>query len=212
MSCLQWDWTTNRLSIKCAEFAMSDYGVLDYIPVIGDIYRYGKLGWNIGSWLANDGDSYNNRVLSSMVDSINQAANSDDAIEALGHVNDAIELIHQIDTDSCKKYQVAIFFYLGARIFHILALCECIIHSDNLKELKSVGKTFSEAKRFCNKVWEVDKTIFTSNRSMIDQIRTSANEKKEEISESRKKWRKQYRHLYKQEKPVKWYLGMWIFA
>lgn len=52
MSCLQWDWTTNRLSIKCAEFAMSDYGVLDYIPVIGDIYRYGKLGWIlVPGWL-----------------------------------------------------------------------------------------------------------------------------------------------------------------
>ena len=92
---------------------MSDYDVLDYIPVVGDIYRYGKLGYNIGSWLANDGDSYNNSVLSNMVDYINQAANSGDVMEALENINEAIEQIHRIDVESCKKYQVTLFFYLS---------------------------------------------------------------------------------------------------
>ena len=40
---------------------MSDYEVLDYIPLIGDIYRYGKLGYKIGSWIANNEDDYNDR-------------------------------------------------------------------------------------------------------------------------------------------------------
>ena len=205
-------WTANSVSIKFVETGMSDYDVLDYIPLVGDIYRYGKLGYNIGSWLANDGDSYNNSVLSNMVDYINQAANSGDVMEALENINEAIEQIHRIDVESCKKYQLTLFFYLGARIYHLLAICECIIHADDLKKLKSIGNTFSDAKSFCNKVWSIDKTLFTSNRSMIDQIRVASNEKKEEISATRRRWRKQYRHLYKKEKPVKWYLGMWILA
>lgn len=191
---------------------MSDYDLLDYIPVIGDLYRYGKLGYNIGAWLANDSDSYNNRLLSNMTDSINAAANSDDAMTALGHVSEAVDYIHQFDTNNCKKYQLAMLYFLGARIFHLHALCACMIYSGDLKELKNVGHTFSDASNYCSKVWSVDKTIFTSNRSLIDQIRAASDEKKKEISESRSKWRMQYRHLYKQKHPVKWYLGMWMFA
>ena len=47
---------------------MDNYSVLDYVPVIGDVYRYGKIGWKIGSWLANEDDSYNNRIQSNMID------------------------------------------------------------------------------------------------------------------------------------------------
>lgn len=191
---------------------MSDYGVLDYIPVIGDIYRYGKLGYKIGSWIANNEDDYNNRILGKMVENINQAANSSDVDNVLVYINKAIENIHEFDKDNCKKYQVTLLYYLGARIFHVLALCECIIHSDEIKKLRKVSSTFSEAKKFCKKVWSVDKTLFTTNQSMIDQIRTAADEKKKEINGSKKMWRKQYRRLYKETYPVKWYLGMWIFA
>lgn len=190
----------------------NDYGVLDYIPVIGDIYRYGKLGYKIGSWLANNVDDYNNRVICEMVEIINQAANSNNALEALAYLHKAIEKLHEFDSDNCKKYQIALLYYLGARIYHVLALCECIIHRDELKELKQVSSTFSGAKKFCRKVWSVDKTLLTKNRSMIDQIRSAADEKKKEISDSRKKWRKQYRHLYKITYPVRWYMGMWMFA
>ena len=191
---------------------MSDYEVLDYIPVIGDIYRYGKLGYNIGSWIANNEDDYNNRILGEIVENINQAANSNNAMEALDNINNAIEKIHEFDTDNCKKYQVALFYYLGARIYHVLALCECIIHSDELKELKQVSSTFSGAKKFCKKVWSVDKTLLTKNRSLIDQIRSAADKKKKEINESKRRWKKQYRHLYKVTYPVRWYMGMWMFA
>lgn len=194
---------------------MSDdnYGVLDYIPVIGDIYRYGKLGYKIGSWLAKySDDDHNNRIICEMVEIINQAANSDDAFNAIGYLHTATEKLQEFDTDNCKKYQLALLYYLGARIYHVLALCECIIHRNELKELKQVSSTFSGAKKFCKKVWSVDKTLFTDNRSMIDQIRIASDEKKKEINESKRMWRKQYRHLYKITHPVRWYLGMWIFA
>ena len=32
---------------------MSDYDAIDYVPIIGDIYRYAKIGYKIGSWLGN---------------------------------------------------------------------------------------------------------------------------------------------------------------
>lgn len=191
---------------------MDNYSVLDYVPVIGDVYRYGKIGWKIGSWLANEDDSYNNRILSNMIDCINRAANSDSGVEALNSVVEALRLVEEMDISNAKKYQLALTFYLAARACHVYALCLCIIDSDNLKELKKAGKAFSDAKGFCNKVWEVDKTLLTSKRELIDQIREAANSKKTEISESRSNWRKQYRALYKKENPWKWYLCMWIFA
>lgn len=188
---------------------MSEYSVLDYIPVIGDIYRYGKVGYNIGSWLANNGDSYNNDVLSNMANYTNQAANSDNILEAYDFIQKAYEQVRRVNFDRCKKYQVALFFYLAARIEHIHALCQCYIYQDDLKELKSVGKTFSQAKKYCNKVWEIDKTILTSNRSMIDEIRKASTEKKKEINESRNRWEKQYRALDKRLHPWKYRL-MWL--
>lgn len=191
---------------------MDNYSVLDYVPVIGDVYRYGKIGWKIGSWLANEDDSYNNRIQSNMIDCINRAANSDSVLEALNSVVEALRLVEEMDISNAKKYQLALTFYLAARACHVYALCLCIIDSDNLKVLKKAGKAFSDAKGFCNKVWEVDKTLLTSKRELIDQVREAANSKKTEISESRSNWRKQYRALYKKENPWKWYLGMWIFA
>lgn len=191
---------------------MSDYEVLDYIPVIGDIYRYGKLGYNIGSWIANNGCDYNNRVLNEMLDNINQAANSDNAIEAIDYINEAVRKIQQFDTENCKKYQVSLFLYLAAKIFHVLAICECIIYKDDLKRLKQTSSTFLEAKKYCRKVWNVDKTLLTEKRSIIDQLRLMSDGEKAEITKSKRKYRKQYRHLYKETYPIKWYMGMWIFS
>lgn len=76
---------------------MDNYSVLDYVPVIGDVYRYGKIGWKIGSWLANEDDSYNNRIQSNMIDCINRAANSDSVLEALNSVVEALRLVEEMD-------------------------------------------------------------------------------------------------------------------
>lgn len=76
---------------------MADYDTLDYIPVIGDIYRYGKLGWKIGSWLSNDSDNYNNGILSQMAGHINNAANADNVIEAMDEITLAAQKVDDID-------------------------------------------------------------------------------------------------------------------
>lgn len=191
---------------------MDEYGILDYVPVIGDIYRYSKLGYKIGAWIGGSSDDYNNQILSNMVDCLNNVSKADDVIEALEYVKDAIDNSSDFDRDNCKKYQVTLYFYLGARIFHVIALCQCNLHEDDLKKLKEVSSTFSNALQCCANVWDIDKTIFTEKRSIIDQVRGMTGDEKEEIIESRQNWRKQYRHLYKVKHPFKWYLGMWIFA
>lgn len=190
---------------------MNDYDVVDYIPVIGDIYRYGKLGYKIGSWIAKDEDSYNNRILSQMVDCINYIGTSDEIFEIYNKSIEAANLFHNFDFDKCKKYQATFALYLVARIFHVWGLCECIMYSHNLKELQKVKKNFIEARNYCSKVREIEKTIFTSKRELIDEVRVMADEKKTEIKESLSMWRKQYRTLYKTTHPIRWYLGMWIF-
>lgn len=191
---------------------MDETVVLEYIPVIGDIYRYAKLGYKVGSWISNADNDYDDSVLNNMIESINKASNSSDEFEAINYINEAIETMRSFNTENCKKYQLALLLYLGARAFHIIALCDCMINKYNLKELKEVKFTFDIAHNLCCKVWNVDKTIFTINRSMIDEIRKMADEKMCEIRDSRKKWRKQYRFLYKTIHPVKWYMGMWMFV
>lgn len=189
-----------------------DYGVLDYVPVIGDIYRYGKLGWKIGSWLGEAGSSYNLSILSEMKDKIELANNTSDILEFVDYITEAVSCVNRFDFDKAKKFQVAILCYLMARACHCNALCNCYVYSDNLDLLKKCETNFQEATDWCNRVWEIDKTLLTEKRSIIDEVRNSANSKKEEINQSRSKWRKQYRSLYKKIHPWKWYLGMWIFA
>ena len=191
---------------------MSDYAVMEYVPVLGDIYRYGKLGYKIGSWFSNDSDDYNNRILCNISDYINQATAAESISEVYDCLTQAADCIHDFDGNKSKKYQLALLCFLGARLFHMYALSECILCCNDLKALKKVSKNFTEAKGYCNKVWNIDKTLFTSKRDFIDQIRNATDDKKKEIKESKSKYRKQYRALYKKEKPVKWYLGMWIFA
>lgn len=191
---------------------MEEYSVLDYVPVIGDIYRYGKLGWKIGTWLGEQDSSYNHSVLSDMKDNIEKANNSSDVLVFQDYIIEAISCVQRFDFENAKKFHVAILCYLMARAYHCIALCNCYVYSDDLKSLKTCGKDFQNAIDFCEKVGEIDKTLFTEKRSIIDEVRNNANSKKEEISQSRSKWRKQYRALYKKQKPWKWRLGMWIFA
>lgn len=191
---------------------MSDYDAIDYVPIIGDIYRYAKIGYKIGGWLGNLGNDYNDRIISNIADCLNKTTQSTTLHEINEHLEEAISYVHEFNGDNCKKYQLALMLFLGARLFHIIAIYECIIHSDDLDNLKKAKKTFSEAKEFCNKVWTIDKTLFTQNRSLIDEIREASNNKKEEIRSSKKQWRKQYRCLYKKTHPIKWYFIMWIFA
>ena len=191
---------------------MSDYNALDYIPVIGDIYRYAKLGYKIGSWIASGDDGPNNQTLSRMAYYLNKVAESQNVLEAMNCVCTAIDTAKSFDMENVKKYQGALFFYLAARVEHVIALCKCNIYENDLDKLKEVSSTFTQAHKYCKQVWSIDKTWLTENRSVIDEIRTMSKEKEKEIGESRRKWRKQYRCLYKKIHPYKWYLGMWIFA
>lgn len=191
---------------------MSDYDAIDYVPIIGDIYKYAKMGYKIGSWLGNLGDDYNDRIISNIAYCLNKTTNSVSLYEINEHLEEAVNYMHEFNGDNCKKYQLAFLLFLGARLFHILAIYECIIYSDDLDNLKKVKKTFSEAKKYCNKVRSVEKTFFTQNRSLIDEARGASDSKKEEIESSRKQWRKQYRCLYKRTYPIRWYLIMWIFV
>lgn len=191
---------------------MSDYNALDYVPVIGDIYRYAKLGYKIGSWIAGGDDSPNNQALSKMAYYLNKVADSQNALDAMNCVNNAMDAGMSLNPETAKKYQAAILLYLSARVYHLFALIECILHEDDLKELKKVSSDFSRAQDYCKQARGVEKTLLTENRSVIDEIRTMSKEKEKEIGESRRKWRKQYRCLYKKTHPYKWYLGMWIFA
>ena len=170
------------------------------------------MGYKIGSWLSNLGDDYNDRIISNIADCLNETTNSNSLYEINDHLEEAVNYLHEFNANNCKKYQLALLLFLCARLYHIIGIYECIIYSDDLENLKKVRKTFSEAKKYCNKVGSIEKTIFTQNRSLIDEIRDASGIKKKEIKNSRKQWRKQYRSLYKSTYPIKWYLIMWIFA
>lgn len=96
---------------------MNEYEIIDYIPVVGDIYRYGKLGYKIGSWLGNNSDDFNNRIILNMVDYIDKAANSNTAMEAFKNLVEASNIIDEFDFSNSKKYQLAMLYYLAARLY-----------------------------------------------------------------------------------------------
>lgn len=67
--------------------------LLEYIPVIGDIYRYGKLGYKIGGWLSNN--SATDELLSRMASVIQSACNADNIYESYQHLSDFSDLMDQ---------------------------------------------------------------------------------------------------------------------
>lgn len=186
--------------------------LLEYVPLVGDIYRASRLGYKMGSWLGNDRANYNTSILMQMIDLINRAGDSSNVMDAYDYLTQFYESFNTFDSNNFKKYQAALVCFLFARATHITALCECVIDSDDLNELKKVRHRFNEAIHYCKEVWTIEKTLFTEKKDVIDKVRQISDDKKKEIKKSKKNWKKQYRRLYKKTHPWKWYLGMWIFV
>lgn len=95
--------------------------------------------------------------------------------------------------------------YLLAKALHLLAICQWAENEDE----NNIKGAFANAIEACTKVSEIEKTLFTSKRDLIDQIRELTASEKKAIKHTRKLWRKQLRAIDKMKNPWK-YLLMWI--
>lgn len=177
--------------------------ILEYIPVIGDIYRYGKLGYKIGGWLSNN--SATDELLSRMASVIQSACNAGTIYESYQYLSDFNNLIDQYDGG--LKYQNALFIFLTAKATHLLALCEWANNASDLEDLKKVDEIFKYANTVCSNISEINMTWLTENRDMIKEIRSLVAEEKKNIRDSKRKWRKHCRTLYRIEHPWKFWLS-----
>ncbi|MCM1220674.1 MAG: hypothetical protein NC548_39915 [Lachnospiraceae bacterium] len=177
--------------------------LLEYIPVIGDIYRYGKLGYKIGGWLSNN--SATDELLSRMASVIQSACNAGTIDESYQYLSNFNNLINQYNGG--LKYQNALFIFLTAKATHLLALCEWANNASDLEGLKKVDKIFKFANTVCSNISEINMTLLTTNRDMIKEIRSLVAEEKKNIRDSEMKWRKHCSKLYRIEHPWKFWLG-----
>lgn len=178
---------------------------VDYIPVIGDIYRYGRLVYKIGTFIA--GNDPTDVLLGKMIDNINRAANAETLEEAEFEISKFSDLVEHY-TDG-KKYQNAIMCYLFARGLHIMALCKWARHSDSLDIKYDINELFNKALTTCATVPKIEKTMFTSNKAIIDAIRELTIEEEKAIKNSRRNWKHHCRKLDMQMHPWKYRL-LWI--
>jgi hypothetical protein len=98
---------------------------------------------------------------------------------------------------------------LVARDLHIAALCRWASNPYSIEEQPEIDDCFKKAKEACSMVMQIEKTLFTSNRSTIDQVRALVSDEKKAIRQSRNEWKKHCRILDKHLHPWKYRL-MWI--
>ena len=157
---------------------------LDFVPVIGDCYRAGKIGYKIGEWIGKNNAI--DALLNSMADAFCRCSEAEDGETAL----DALKELHDIGKQfpgGKKKYQDAIYYsllvgelYLSAS-FHWRAAKE---ESD--ASIYDTEGLYQLAKKACSMVRSINKTWFTNKRAAIDDARDFTNKMEELIEEDLK--------------------------
>lgn len=175
--------------------------IADYVPYIGDFYKYGKIAYKISSYLLQNNEQ--DKVLSQLYYCVKEAWEADTLEESHNRLKEAGNIADAFDGE--KKYQLAMYGYLLAKALHLLAICQWAENEDK----NNIKETFANAIEACTKVSEIEKTLLTSNRDLIDQIRELTASEKKAIKHTRKLWRKQLRAIDRIKNPWKYRL-MWI--
>lgn len=180
--------------------------VLEFIPGIGDLYRAGKLGYKIGSFLNNN--SATDELLSKLIDKINDAYNSESLNEAYEHLCDFSDLIQEYDGN--LKYQHAIAGYLSSKGMHLLALCHWSSNAYDPIELEKTMEYFNNALACSVQVIKIETTWLTDNRNFVKEMKSLAMSENTQIQESISKYKKHVKALDKALHPWKYRLRWMI--
>lgn len=170
--------------------------LLDYIPIVGDLYRAGKMGWKVGSLL---GDYWygDNQTLTKGVEHLNNAIDSDNPLITKAEAEKAITLFNQSECD--KKYQLALICYLRSHCYYLIAISNIVIGNNDVK------KNFNNAISDLNSVCEVEATLLTTKKDTILELQEEAKSHILEIKDVKDNWIK----LDKEKHPWKYRLR-WI--
>lgn len=142
--------------------------IMDIIPILGDYYRAGKLAYRLGNWIGQNNAT--DRLLQGMAEAFERsidAENGETTLEALKELHDIGE-----QYAGGKKYQDALFYSLLAGELYLTASYfwrACKEEGD--ASIYYTRKFYQLANTACLKVRAINKTIFTENRSTIDEAR-----------------------------------------
>lgn len=179
-----------------------DNSVLDYIPVLGDIYRIGKLGYRISSLISSN--SATDELLSQMMDLISAASSSDSIEDAHSHLCNFADLASQYNGG--VKYQNVLFNYLSCKGIYLMAICHWSLFADNLKELKNTMEYFNASLSFAKDALNIETTWFTDNRNLVKEVQSIVSTDLLEITDAIKKYERHVKLLDKKLNPWKYRL------
>lgn len=179
----------------------------DLIPLVGDFVRAGKFGYNLGVILL--GNSETDRIIQTMLEKISKTNLTEDISGSFERIEEVKALYGQIDYDNIKKYQLCSLLYVMTHcynadaIFLWVAIMYKLQESNNPKEslkllrekANDVENNFEEALKINAKIYEIETTIFTLKKSLINTIQNSGREQCSAIKNYRQAFRE-----YRQEK------------
>lgn len=176
--------------------------LLDYIPIVGDLYRAGKMGWKVGSLL---GDYWygDNQTLTKGVEHLNNAIDSDNPSITKVEAEKAITLFNQSESD--KKYQLAYIYYLRSLCYYLIAISNIVIGNNDVK------KNFNNAISDLNSVCEIETTLLTTKKDTILQLQAEAKSHILEIKDVKDKWLRYYKEQHPWKYRLRWIIPIIIF-
>lgn len=175
----------------------------DYIPIVGDLYRAGKMGWKVGSFL---GDYWygDNQTLTKGVEHLNNAIDSDNPSITKVEAEKAVTLFNQSESD--KKYQLAFIYYLRSHCYYLIAISNIAIGNDDIK------KNFNNAISDLNSVCEIETTLLTTKKDTILELQAEAKSLILEIKDVKDKWLKYDKEQHPWKYRLRWIIPMILFV
>lgn len=135
--------------------------ILEYIPLVGDIYRAGRLGYKAGSYIGELWYGSADDKISKAQDALDNALSLSGTQRFIG-LSHAYSLFSECECD--KKYKYAIVLYGGA-VCQYLAAAETV-KMDGMNPLKYLHR----AKQNCHKVKNIEISLLTAKRKTIKEI------------------------------------------
>ncbi|MBR1520707.1 MAG: hypothetical protein IJ635_05660 [Bacteroidaceae bacterium] len=174
---------------------------LKYVPIVGDIYKATKIGWDLGTFL-DEYLSENNHMLQKAMEHLQTATDSDNAELAKKEALKSIKLLNNSKRD--KKYQDAYMYLLRGFSHYLIALCNISLSNSNV--YNEFYASIRDLKILCH----FELTFLTEKKDEIRELQADAMELILEIEEKKEIWLKHDKIEHPQTYGMSWKI-YWFF-
>ena len=179
--------------------------IIDYIPLIGDLYRGWRIGNTIASLFSSNDDT--DEILAQMIQMINAAVEEENIEKKINIVEQVFELAKRVNGQ--KKYQQAVMGYTLIMGGYIGAISYWQTNLWNLDARKELDEYFNNILEGCTSITDISITWFTDNDELVRNVQERVDNLANQVRETKKEMHKHYWRVDKMLHPWKYRL-MWM--